>query len=247
MKTSIKNTGILAALSIGIFFTSCQKQDMTDPSGKTFSGSIDSTSFKSKKADSVTSNVRFVNASFDVGQATLYIANKKENKKPVKFGEFTDYAKAKPSVPREPMRIMSQKDTLLVNSSGFYQDNFYSVYLTGLKTDGSLSMILSHDDMTAPQAGNARVKFVNAAMNSGYLNVLYGNNVLCWGQQYGVTSPCKELPAGDYNFGIATYGSRTPVISVATTLEAGKIYTIYTQNIVANGAATLDAKVVANN
>lgn len=230
MKTLTKNVSLLAAILIAIFVTSCKKSELTNP-------------------DDTSAHVQLINASPDAGPISLYIMDTLRSVPGVTFGNVSDYANTTAHISREPVAIKSTSgDTLRTASDGFGAKLFYSVYLTGRNLNGGRGILISADDMTLPAAGNARIKFVNAAPVSGHMNVLNTNNntTVFGGQQYGVTTKYAEMAAGNYTFKL-TVNESSSTVTVPMTLVSGRIYTIYARNDIKNGLTVLDAGSFASN
>ncbi len=106
----------------------------------------------------------------------------------------------------------------------FESGKYYTVYLGG--SGSSSSVVTTTDDMTAPAAGKARVRFVHlssAAAASVDLAVTGGTKVVS-GLAYQTASAYNDVDANT-SFTLYAAGSATAVLTIPSTFQAGKIYT----------------------
>jgi hypothetical protein len=114
----------------------------------------------------------------------------------------------------------------------------YSLFITGLKSDTSYTYIFTGDDFTAtPNQGFGKVRFVNASLPATNLNVLANNTIAFLNIKYKAVSPYVQIPAGNYNFQITTTATpnvvlSTPTLSTSTTIQDGRLYTLYSYGII---------------
>lgn len=226
MKTSTKNVCLLAATFIlALFISSCSKNN----------------------ENYVQSYVQMVNASPDAGAVNLYVTNNLK---------ITGATYANPSGyvtttlgDNQTVEVKSASGTsLATTTSNFDADIHYSIYLAGQVSANNLSAIAVRDDMTAPSSGNAKIRFVNAASISPAVDLSANGTVVFTAQSYKGISSYAEKPAGSYVFKLNLTGTATALVTTPSiTLQAGKIYTIYSKNLVVSGNTVMDAAVIANN
>jgi len=112
----------------------------------------------------------------------------------------------------------------------------YSLFITGLQAD--TTYILTRDDFTAtPEQGFGKVRFINASWPATNLNVLANNTIAFSNIAYTAVSPYVQIPAGNYNFQITTTIApnvvlSTPTLSTSTTIQDGRLYTLYSYGII---------------
>jgi len=121
------------------------------------------------------------------------------------------------------------------------------------------SLILFYDDLKTPETGKAKLRFINLSPGLGTINVLNGTTPLFSNVAYGRAAnsslsgeslnvwslgPFQSVNPGIYslNFTNAASGSTTGLTSTLT-LEAGKIYTVFTNGL-PNGSPALGVKVL---
>ena len=121
------------------------------------------------------------------------------------------------------------------------------------------SLILFYDDLKTPDAGKAKLRFINLSPGSGTINVLNGTTPLFSNVNYGRAAnsslsgeslnvwslgPFQSVDPGNYNFNFtdAASGNTTGTRS-SFTLEAGKIYTVFTNGLT-NGTSAFGVKLL---
>lgn len=134
--------------------------------------------------------------------------------------------------------------TSVIDAEGnFVKDQSYTVFAIGTadETDAAdIGALVLQDDLTAPAAGNAKVRFVHLSPDApdvDIVNITDPTNeaVLFDGQGYSEASTFASVPAGTYNLEVRTDADGTVVLPLnGIMLEAGKIYTVF-----ANGFVTL--------
>ncbi len=123
----------------------------------------------------------------------------------------------------------------------------YSVFATG--DVGSISPLVVQDDLTAPAAGKAHVRFVHLSPDAPSVDVAVTSGPVLFAdkafRQYSAFTP---VDAGSYDLEVRPAGSTTVVLALpGVTLEAGKIYTVFARGFVAgSGAQSLGAKIIVN-
>lgn len=121
----------------------------------------------------------------------------------------------------------------------------YSIYYTGDASTSSSSYFVTQDDLSAPASGKAKVRFVHlssAAASTIDLGIATGNKIIT-GLAYRTASAYYNVDANT-TFLLYAAGSVTASLNMATTMQSGKIYTIYVSG---NTTATLTYHVVAEN
>jgi len=104
----------------------------------------------------------------------------------------------------------------------------YSIYYTGDASSSSSSYLVTQDDLSAPASGKAKVRFVHlssAAASTVDLGIAAGSKILT-GLAYRAASAYYTVDANT-TFALYASGSATALLSIPTTIQAGKIYTIY--------------------
>lgn len=191
-----------------------------------------------------------VNSADGSSSQDVYIDNVKASTTAVAYGSSSNY-----------ITTSSGQHTVQFNNSGSTTANasvnlsidgggYYTVYYTGgANTSTSNNYIITQDDLTAPPAGKAKVRFVHLASGlvSGTTSTV----------DFGIMSGSKFLSALAYKTASAYYvadpgttfllylsGSANSSLNIPTTLQAGKIYTIFVSG---STSATVTANVIVQN
>jgi hypothetical protein len=241
MKTITKGAGLLAALSLGLCIASCKKSDVTEVSPQ-FTAN-DSISTKAKTDNTEHANVQFVNASADSGPLSLYVNGNKNGKGQINYGKVSGYWPEAPSFYRVPVIVQSPSGGVLQNtSSGFYANHYYTLFLTGQKVNNNLRILFFDDNLptSAPQPGNVRIRFVNAAQSSQLMDLVVNNRAIITRQGFTGHTNYIEIPAGAATIKFNLWGTTTTVAALdAVTLESGKTYTVYAKEDIKDNKVTI--------
>jgi hypothetical protein len=108
------------------------------------------------------------------------------------------------------------------------------------------SLILFYDDLKAPATGKAKLRFINLSPGAGTLNVVQNGKTLFNQVAYGRAAnsalsgealsawslgPFETIDAGPLNLDYLDAATSTKVGTASLQLEAGKIYTVFTQGL----------------
>lgn len=123
----------------------------------------------------------------------------------------------------------------------------YSVFAGGLFTDPSLVVVT--DDLTAPSAGMAKIRFVNLTSDNINASCFVADTKLDSNITYTHYSPFIEVsPIVDKITMLDPANPTNSVQLVSQTLNAGKIYTIIlTGSATGTGASALSLTMINNN
>lgn len=119
----------------------------------------------------------------------------------------------------------------------------------------SSGILVTTDDLTAPAAGNAKVRFINLSTDTSSYNAYVGTGdtaSLNGNTAFGGVGPFKQFAAGTYKIIVERikYTSGPPDVEEIPTfqLAQGKAYTVLlTGNTGLSGAAARKVWVIANN
>jgi hypothetical protein len=214
----------LLFLSFTAVLTSCSKDNSnTGPNG--------------------TAHVMIVNSIEGSSSQDLYLNNAKINTSAVAYGQATDYFSAASG---NPAAQFKDSGTTTINASAnisLQANNYYTVYYAG--SDTAKTCVVTQNDQTAPPSGFAKVRFLQLSSAAAKLadfgisdsTKLVTNLVLRTASAYyNVNSNTK--------FSLYAAGSSTVLLGIPTTVQAGKIYTVY---ISGSTALTLSAHVITEN
>lgn len=226
-KNIFKTTTLFIAAAI-ISFSSCTKKN-------------DDTTFYS--------SLSVTHASPDAPAVDIYIDNSKVTTTPFSFSNTTGYLK----------NIISGKRNIKVNVAGttanvinaditFDGNKSYSLF--AIDSVSKLSTILTVDDLTAPAAGKAHVRFIHLSPDAPAVDIaVVGGPVVFPNSSFKSVSAFTPLGAGTYNLEVRVAGTTNVALTLPSiTLESGKIYTVYAKGFLGGtGAQALDAGIIVNN
>jgi hypothetical protein len=185
--------------------------------------------------DTIAAEVNFINASPDAGSARLYVEDVLRTTTGVNYGEASGYKKTYLGDQDVDIRSTSGESTLTSSHVQFDANNKYTFLLVG--QNSSLGLLYFTDDVVAPAAGKAKIRFVNAAPNATATYLRSGSStILVAAQNFRGIAPSTEVNAGAYVLSAlslsAPNGSLTASTNTSVTLESGKIYTVYAKGLV---------------
>ncbi|WP_460680050.1 DUF4397 domain-containing protein [Mucilaginibacter koreensis] len=133
----------------------------------------------------------------------------------------------------------------------------YTLFLTGLLTDGTLGAILTLDSTATPALGRGKIRYVNGSLRlpigSPSYDV-YANGTKAFSNVGSLkVTDYVELPAGTYDFKFVYAGrnvnTNTNVLFAQTgvRVQDGRLYTLYSRGITGRtDTAALGAGVIVN-
>jgi hypothetical protein len=203
-----------------------------------------------------TAKVMVVHASPNAPGVDLLVDNTKVNTSALTFPNNTGYLAVNAGARNFKVNVTGTTTTVIDATPTLVKDVNYSVF--AIDSVSKISPIITVDDLTAPAAGKAHIRFIHLSPNAPAVDV----SVV--GQDAGVgiftnRSFNKTITAGQYAFtpvDAATYnlevrvaGTTTVALAVGNvTLVAGKIYTVFAKGFLGGtGAQALGAQIIANN
>jgi hypothetical protein len=113
-----------------------------------------------------------------------------------------------------------------------------------------IDVVVLEDNLAAPAAGKAHVRFVHLSPNAPAVDVaVTGGPVLFPNVSFKGSIDFTPVDAGTYNLEVRLYNSSTVVLPLPNiTLQDGKIYTVFAKGFAgATGATALGAEIILNN
>jgi len=223
---SIKLPSLFILLLVGIAaaFTSCSKDKNNN--------------------NTPSAHVRIVNAFEGSASQDLYLDNTKVNSSAVAYAQNTDYLSAMAGSHNGKFTNSGSATANVAFSVSLQASNYYTIYYTS--NDTTKSALVTHDDTTAtPSTGKAKVRFVqlSSAAASAVDFGITSSSKLVTNLAYKAVSTYYEVDANT-SFSLYASGSQTVLLSIPTSVQAGKIYTVYVSGAT---ALTLSAHVIAEN
>jgi len=185
-------------------------------------------------AQSGTAKVRVIHASPDAPAVDVFV-NGNRTLTNVPFFTASDYLDLAPGSYRLQIAPTGQPASAAVidATATFQAGKAYSVAATGPVAQIKPTVI--EDNLSAPASGNAKVRVYHFSPDAPAVDVkVAGGATLISNLPFPDASAYLEVPAGTYNLQVTPAGGSAVVIDLAnTTLEAGKIYSVFATNVVA--------------
>jgi hypothetical protein len=158
------------------------------------------------------------------------------------------YVAVKPGASQKSTFVIQNSNVPLASTTAnLALNNNYSIFATGIVTNPSSLVVF--DDLTAPAAGTAKIRFINLSPDTLNETVYVDNNTIDSNVVYKESTNFIQVNAGTYNI-IAQDPKKVPQSKTLSNqqLTAGKIYTLILRGT-ANGSgnATLDLTLITNN
>ncbi|HQF27927.1 MAG TPA: DUF4397 domain-containing protein [Bacteroidia bacterium] len=233
MKQSILkfSTLALAAAVIMTSFSSCKDDD--DDTATPTTG---------------TAKMMVVHASPDAPGVDLYVAGSKVNTDPVEFLDATGYLSVTEGTRNVKVNVAGTSTTVINADLPFTKNVNYTLF--AVDSVSKLSTVRLTDDLTAPAAGKAHVRFVHLSPNAPAVDVaVTGGAVVFANKSFKQATDFTPLDAGTYNLEVRVAGTSTVALDLdPITLTAGKIYTVYAGGFLGGvGSQALSANIIVNN
>lgn len=202
----------------------------------------------SKEESKSYANVLVTHASPDGPGVDLLVDGAKQNSAALAYPTNTGYLQVEAGTRNIKVNVSGTSTTVINADLSLATDNNYSVF--AIDSVSKISALVIADDLTAPVAGKAHVRFVHLSPNAPAVDVavaasgavVFGNKSF---KEYTAFTP---LDAGSYNLDVRVAGTSTVALTLPTiTLEAGKIYTVFAKGFLGGtGAQALGAEIIVN-
>jgi len=171
-----------------------------------------------------------INGSAVKAEYYLNVDGSRFHEKALQFSNSVMYADVQPgshdlSVTKTDNSIVARK-TVMVHAK-----EFYSLYIAGVGAQTEL--VLIQDNLTAPPAGQAGVRFVNMSTAAGSMDVTVTGQSKAIGTGVpfkGSSSYTPVLAGQDLTVEFKTTGSNAVIAQSKVTLESGKVYTLWAKD-----------------
>ncbi len=206
-----------------------------------------------------TGKVQFVHAVPNAPAVDIFANNTvKLTTTPLTFGNATGYISVTEGT-YAPVQVRLADGTNVISVPSFpvVANTAVTIFATGDATKLSeLAPLVLTDDLTAPAAGKAHVRFVHASPDATAVNIGIKGNTSNIFTNFSFRNAGKPnngsaftpVDAGTYDFVVrdaATNADRLPVNGVK--LEAGKIYTIYARDFYNTMPPKINAGIIVHN
>ncbi len=177
-------------------------------------------------AQTGTAKVRVVHASADAPQVNVWLDGSVAFEG-LNFKEYTDYTAVPPGTHAVALSVASSGAVALQQSFVLAPGGVYTLYAVGLVTKGTLNIIGTGDDPTAPEAGSTKVRVVHAASTAPSVDVYATAPYAALGTPlltdvpFAASSGYLTVPAGTYQARVTPAGTKTVAINSGRLRLAG--------------------------
>ncbi|MBK6846216.1 MAG: DUF4397 domain-containing protein [Proteobacteria bacterium] len=189
--------------------------------------------------------VMVIHASPDAPAVDLLVDGTKVNSAALAFPKNTGYLELEAGTRRLQVNAAGASTSVIDASPAFEANKAYSVFAANKLA--SIEPVVLTDDLTAPAAGKAHVRFVHLAPDAPAVDVAVAGSTtpVFANTAFKQSSAFIPVDAGTLTVEVKLNPMGTTVLTVPNvTLEAGKIYTVFAKGLVAN--STLGAEIIVN-
>lgn len=194
-----------------------------------------------------------LNLSPDVHPVNLYMHFIKQNSFPYSYPGSSGYFYLN-SIDT-PLQIRSAAATttnlISINKIPFAPNHKYSLFITGqFSTDTVYAVVTQDDTAKTPSVGFGKVRFINLATPATPLNITANNTNAFVNIGFDSISRYIQMPAGNYIFQVAATAAPGTFFTTSlgtTTIQDGRLYTLYSYGIVGRtDTSAFNAGVIIN-
>lgn len=193
-------------------------------------------------------NVMAVHAATDAKSANFFLDNTKMTNNPISYGENTAYVSVASGKRKASFKGGENNDVLVSNSVTLENKKNYTVFFAG--TVAAPEVFNLEDDLKAPSAGKARVRFVNLSPDEIKLDIkLKAGEKLATARGYKSASNFMEVDPGNLTYEVLNNTDNSVVFTTPEfNIQQGKSYTIWIKGS-KNGVehAALGANLISHN
>lgn len=192
--------------------------------------------------------VLVTHASPDAPGVDLLVDNNKVNSAALNFPNNTGYLEVEAGTRNVKVNVSGTSTTVINANLDLTKDMNYTVF--AVDSVSKISAVVLADDLTAPAAGKAHVRFVHLSPNAPAVDVAVASSgaVVFGNKAFKESTAFTPLDAGSYNLDVRVAGTSTVALTLPTiTLEAGKIYTVFAKGFLGgSGTQALGAEIIVN-
>ena len=183
------------------------------------------------------SAINVVNATVGL-PAVIYAINGVRVEGPaLKYNEESKYFITFPGKRKFDFTFEGQTGLTLAAMFELKQNTYHSIFVSGVNT--SITTLLTTDDLTNPQMGKAKIRFIHLTSDAEQLMlVAKSGSMLFPAQAYNTSSEFIQLDPGVYNLQLKT-AAGTAVSEANATFASGKIYNIWAKGLKSGAGNTV--------
>lgn len=193
------------------------------------------------------SNVMTVHASPDASTVSFYLGDTKITNTALSYGDHTTYVSTPSGKKKAEFRGGDTNTAIASSDLDLVDKKNYTIFLAG--PVAAASVIAVEDDLAAPGAGKAKVRFVNLSPDDAKLDIrVKGGDKLATSREYKSVSNFVDVNPGAVTYEVLDQASTVLFTSQEFNLQEGKIYTIWIKGS-ANGTgdAALGTRLIQHN
>jgi hypothetical protein len=183
-----------------------------------------------------TSNVMIVHASPDAPGVDIIVDDAKALTD-LAFPSNSGYVSLNAGTRNVKVNVAGSNTTVIEADLDLDADVNYTVF--AINSVANIEPLVLVDDLTAPAAGKAHVRFVHLSPDAPAVDVAVTGGPLVFGDvAFGEVIGFAPLDAASYDLEVRVAGTSTVVLSLpGITLGSGKIYTVFAKGFVTDDSA----------
>lgn len=195
--------------------------------------------------------VMIVNSASGSAAQDFYLDNVKVNSQAVAYSENSGYISTQSGDDRKAeFRNTGSTAVNWTSNVDINAGEKYTFFFTTSSNSSNSNGLVLKDDTAAPSSGKAKVRFVNLAQ--GYLTanlLITGGAAWASNTVFGTASDFMNVDPGTYSLQTNFSSNITSTANLGNfTLQAGKIYTIYTRGVLSGTASSaVAASIIVHN
>jgi hypothetical protein len=182
----------------------------------------------------------------------LLVDDTKVNTSALTYPSSTAYLQVKSGARNIKVNAAGTSTSVINANVPFTENKNYSLF--AIDSLSKISALLVEDDLTAPAAGKAHVRFIHLASGAPAVDVAVTGGAVVFGStSFKGGTAFTPLTAGTYNLEVRVAGTTppaTPAVLLLPNIQltAGKIYTVFAKGfLTGTGPQTLGAQIINNN
>lgn len=195
-----------------------------------------------------TAGVMVVHASPDAPAVDLLVDNTVAGSG-LSFPDNTSYLSVNAGNRNVKVNVSGTSTTVINADLSLTIGTNYTVF--AVDSVSKISTVVLTDNLSAPAAGKAHVRFVHLSPNAPAVNITLTDGTIVFGNKaFKQASDFTPLDAGTYDLQVRDAATNTSVVLELNdiTLTSGKIYTVWAKGFVGGtGAQALGAQIIVNN
>lgn len=204
------------------------------------SGVLSASLFSCKKSQEITyySALQVIHASPGLYPVDVYFGSDRLNdNRAVYFQDTISYRSFSPQTATVTVKKFGSAISHINSSITFGNGIFYSMFVIG-KPD-SVTYLLTSDNLDAPAAGKAKVRFVHAGPDAPAADMKMNATTFFTQRSYGSATEFSAVDPATYQVSLSKSGTANVLATKSVVIEAGKIYTIWAKGLVTTAVDSL--------